>query len=86
MIPRYIGPYEILQRFGKVAYELILPSKFASVHPMFHVSMLKKCISDRESIIPVEGLGLEENIFYEEFPVTIFDTQVKKLRTRRWLS
>ena len=82
MIPRDIVPYEILQRVGKVAYELRLPSEFSSVHPMFHVSMFKKCIGDRESIIPVEGLGLEENIFYEEFPLTIFDTQVKKLRNK----
>ena len=39
--PRYIGPYEILQRVGNVAYELKLPNDFASIYPMFHVSMLK---------------------------------------------
>ena len=49
---------------------------------MFHVSMFKKCIGGRKSIIPVEGLGFEENIFYEEVPVTIIDTQVKKLRNK----
>ena len=47
--PRYVGPYDFLQMVGKVAYELMLPSELASVHPVFHVSMLKKCIGDPES-------------------------------------
>ena len=42
--PHCVGPYEILQRVDKVSYELKLPSELASVHPIFHVSMLKKCI------------------------------------------
>ena len=49
--PRYVGPYEIMQRGGKVAYELRLPSDLSSVHRVFHVSMLKKCIGDPESIL-----------------------------------
>ena len=40
--PRYVDPYEILQNIGKVTYELRFPSELASVHPLFHVSMLKK--------------------------------------------
>ena len=44
--PCYVGPYEILQQVGKVAYELRLPSELASVHPLFHVSILNKCIGD----------------------------------------
>ena len=55
---RYIGPYEILQRVGNVAYELKLPNDLASVHLMFHVSMLKRCLGDPTSILPVEGLGV----------------------------
>ena len=51
LIPHYVGPYEILQRVGNVAYELGLSSELASVHLMFHVSMLKKCIGDPESIL-----------------------------------
>ena len=56
-------PYEIFQRVGKIAYEMKLPSKLASVHPVFHVSMLKKCIGDPESILPIEGLGVKDNSF-----------------------
>ena len=58
----YVGPYEILQRVGEVAYELVLPTELASVHLVFHVSMLKKCLGDPTSIIPLEGLGLDENL------------------------
>ena len=44
--PRYIGPYEVLQRVGNLAYELKLPNNLAYVHPVFHVSMLRKCLTD----------------------------------------
>ena len=47
-----MGPYEILQKVGKVANKLKLPNELASVHPVFHVSMLKKCIADPQSILP----------------------------------
>ena len=55
-----MGPYKILQRICKVAYELKLPSELASVHPVFHVSMLKKCIGDPDSILPIKGLGVKK--------------------------
>ena len=58
----YVGPYLILQRVGKVSYELKLPSELTSVHPVFHVSMLKKCIGDSESIIPIDGLSVKYNL------------------------
>ena len=69
LIPRYVGPYEILQRVGKTAYELKVPSEFTSVHPIFHVSMLKKYIGDSESIVPIEGLGVKDNLSYVEVPI-----------------
>ena len=55
--PRYVGLYEILKRVGEVEYELAFPAELASVHPLFHISMLKKCLGDPASILPVEGLG-----------------------------
>ena len=66
-----MGHYEILQRVCK------LPSELASVHPIFHVSMLRKYMGDPESII--EGIGVEDNLPYEEVPVQILDRQAKKL-------
>ncbi|KAK4724140.1 hypothetical protein R3W88_026919 [Solanum pinnatisectum] len=80
--PRYMGPYQILKRVGKVAYELDLPNELAPVHPMFHVSMLKKCIGDPASIIPLEGLGVDESPSYEEVRVEILDRQVNRLRNK----
>ena len=78
----YVGPYKILQRVWKVAHELKLPSELASVHPIFCVSMLKKCIGDPESTLFIEGLGLKDNLSYEDVPVQILDWQVKKLRNK----
>lgn len=51
---RYVGPYEVLQWVEKVAYELKLPSELASIHSVFHISMLKKCICDIVSILLIK--------------------------------
>ena len=79
---RYVGPYEILQMVGQVAYNLKLPKKWTFVYPIFHVSMLKKCIGDPESILPIEGLGVKDNMSYEDALVQILNRQVKKLRNK----
>ena len=80
--PRYVCPYQILRCVGKVAYELDLPNELATVHPIFHVSMLKKCVGDPTTIVPLEGLGVDESLSYEEFPVEILNRQVKRLRNK----
>ncbi|WMV30310.1 hypothetical protein MTR67_023695 [Solanum verrucosum] len=80
--PRFVGPYQILRRVGKVAYELDLLNEWASVHPIFHVYMLKKCVGDLTSVVPLEGLGVDENLSNEEVMVEILDRQVKKLRNK----
>ncbi|KAH0709204.1 hypothetical protein KY284_010631 [Solanum tuberosum] len=79
---RYVGPYEILKNVVKVAYDLKFPIELAPVHPVFHISMLNKCIGDPVSILPLEGLGVNGNLSYEEVPVEILDRQVKKLRNK----
>ncbi|WMV14970.1 hypothetical protein MTR67_008355 [Solanum verrucosum] len=80
--PRYIGPYLIVKRISNVAYELELPQELATVHPVFHISMLKKCMRDPSLIIPTENVGIKDNLSYEEIPVQILDHQVRKLRTK----
>ena len=80
--PRFVGPYRILKRVGKVAYELELPQEMELVHPVFHVSMLRKCLGDPTSIIPLDEVIIEDNLTYEEVPVDIFDRQVKRLRNK----
>ena len=44
--------------------------------------MFKMCIVDPESTFPVEGLGVKDNLFYEEVQVQILDRKVKKLRNK----
>ncbi|WMV34138.1 hypothetical protein MTR67_027523 [Solanum verrucosum] len=80
--PRYIGPYRIAKRIGNVSYELELPQELAVVHPVFHISMLKKCISDPSLILPTESIRIKDNLSYEEIPVQILDRQIRKLRTK----
>ncbi|KAK4707065.1 hypothetical protein R3W88_033363 [Solanum pinnatisectum] len=77
--PHFEGQYQIVRYVGKVAYELDLPNELASVHPIFHVSIFKKCVGDPTSIVPLEGLEVKENLSYEEVPIEILDRQVKKL-------
>ncbi|KAF3633574.1 hypothetical protein FXO37_26962 [Capsicum annuum] len=79
--PHYIGPYYILRRIGGVAYELNLPASLASVHSVFHVSILKKCIGDHSLVFPIEEINVKDFLSYEEEPIAILDPQVRKLRS-----
>ncbi|KAH0733004.1 hypothetical protein KY289_004192 [Solanum tuberosum] len=80
--PRYIGLYRISKMIGNVAYELELPQELAAVHPVFHISMLRKCIGDPSLIIPTEDIGIKDSLAYEEILIQILDRQVRKLRTK----
>jgi hypothetical protein len=44
LAPRFIGPLNILEKRGEVAYQLELLSQLSDVHDVFHVSQLKKCL------------------------------------------
>ncbi|WMV36766.1 hypothetical protein MTR67_030151 [Solanum verrucosum] len=80
--PRYVGPYWILKRIGKVAYELELPADLAAVLPVFHISLLKKCVGDPTSIVPLESMAVKDSLYYEDIPVEILDRQVRILRNK----
>ncbi|WMV50992.1 hypothetical protein MTR67_044377 [Solanum verrucosum] len=77
-----MGQFQLLRHVGKVAYELELLNYLASVHPMFHVSLLKKCVGDPTSIVPLESLGIQDKLSYEEVSVEILDRKVRKLRNK----
>ena len=62
--PRYIGPYRISKRVGNVDYEVELPQDLVVVHPVVHISMLKKCLGDLEFIVPTENIGIKDNQSY----------------------
>ncbi|XP_060182274.1 uncharacterized protein LOC132611935 [Lycium barbarum] len=82
LIPRFIGPFEILRRVGEVAYELALPPGLSGVHLVFHVSMLKKYQSDGSYIIRWDSVLFDQNLSYEEEPIAILDREVRKLRSK----
>ncbi|XP_019262409.1 PREDICTED: uncharacterized protein LOC109240232 [Nicotiana attenuata] len=82
LIPRYIGPYRVMSKVGQVAYELDLPPDMESVHPVFHVSMLRKCIEDPSRIVSVDDVQVTEQLSYEETPIVILDRQVRRLGTK----
>ncbi|XP_070045346.1 uncharacterized protein [Nicotiana tomentosiformis] len=63
-------------RVGQVAYRLELPQEMSLVHPVFHVSMLKKVVGDPSLIVPVETIKANEELTYDEIPVTILDRKV----------
>ncbi|XP_070029302.1 uncharacterized protein [Nicotiana sylvestris] len=66
----------------EVAYELELPSKLEFVHPVFHVSMLRKFIGDPSQVVPIKDVQVTEDLPYEKVLVAILDRQVRKLRTK----
>ena len=69
--PRYVGPFEILERVGSVAYRVALPPTLSRLHNVFHVSMLRRYVTDPSHILSYEPLQVKETLSYEEVPVQI---------------
>ncbi|KAJ9544243.1 hypothetical protein OSB04_023950 [Centaurea solstitialis] len=80
--PRYIGPFTVLARVGKVAYRLELPAVLGQIHSTFHVSQLRKCLADETAHIPLDDIQVDESLNYVERPVAVLDRKVKRLRNR----
>ena len=81
--PRYVGPFEILERVGNVAYRLALPPKLDRVHDVFHVSQLRKYQRDPSHVIDWGDIGVEEDASLVELPVRILDRREKILRGKK---
>jgi hypothetical protein len=77
---RYVGPFEILEVCGPVAYRLQLPPQLGAIHNIFHVSQLKKCIKIPTEVINFQTIKIEPDLSYTEHPIRILDTKERSTR------
>jgi hypothetical protein len=82
--PRYIGPYLITARVGSLAYRLQLPESMAGVHPVFHVSMLRKYIRDPELKIEADPIIIQQDLTIDAQPVCVMRNRTIKYVNILW--
>ena len=80
--PRFVVPFEVLERMGKVAYRLALSPSLSGVHNVFHVSMLRKYIPNPSHVVDYKPLKLRDDLTYEEQPIKIVDKKEQELKRR----
>ena len=81
--PRFIGPYDVIEKVGPVAHRLALPPELENIHNVFHVSMLWRYQSDPSHVVSSEKIELRPDLTYEEEPVEILARELKELRNKR---
>ena len=82
LAPRYVGPFRILVRRGAVAYQLELPQSLSTIHDVFHVSQLKKCLRVPMEATNYEDLNIQHILSYKEHPIRILDRAERKTRNK----
>jgi hypothetical protein len=80
LAPRFVGPFKVIEKVGKVAYRLELPAELEYVHPVFHVSNLRKCLADETLQVPLGELQINKTLNFVERPVEIMDRTIKQRR------
>ncbi|GJZ11106.1 putative reverse transcriptase domain-containing protein [Tanacetum coccineum] len=83
LISRYIGPFKVLAKVGTVSYRLEIPQQLSKVHDTFHVSNLKKCLSDESLVILLDEVQIDDKLHFVEEPIKIMDREVKRLNQSR---
>jgi hypothetical protein len=78
--PRYIGPFEIIEVCGPIAYRLQLPPQLAAIHDIFHISQLRKCVKVPTEIIDSQTIEIESDLTYTEHPIRVLDTKERSTR------
>ena len=82
LAPRYVGPFEVIQRIREVAYKLALPPQLSLVHDVFHISMLRRYHPDPGHVIQWQEVEVVEYATYKERPIQILDRKELVLRTK----
>ena len=82
LAPRYIGPFEILERVGTDAYRLVLPSSLSGVHEVFHASMIQKYTPDPAHVVDWRGIVVDTYGTFEEGSVCIMDSRDQVFRRK----
>nr|GEZ82433.1 putative reverse transcriptase domain-containing protein [Tanacetum cinerariifolium] len=77
---RYVGPFKVLAKVGKVAYRLELPQELSKVHHTFHMYNMKKCYVDEPLAMPLEGIHVDDKLQFVEEPVEIMEREIKRLK------
>ncbi|GJT83882.1 putative reverse transcriptase domain-containing protein [Tanacetum coccineum] len=83
LAPRFVGPFEIIERIGPVAYRLDLLEELNGVHDTFHVSNLKKCLADRRLRVPLDEIRVDVKLNFVEEPMEILEREFRKLKRSR---
>ncbi|GKC82389.1 hypothetical protein Tco_1138106, partial [Tanacetum coccineum] len=83
LAPRFVGPFEITEKVGSVAYRLDLPEELNGVHDTFHVSNLKKCLVDLTLQVPLDEIRVDDKLNFMEEPMQILEREFKKLKRSR---
>ncbi|GJX50596.1 hypothetical protein Tco_0277441 [Tanacetum coccineum] len=83
LTPRFVGPFEIIEKVGPVAYRLDFPEELDGVHDTFHVSNLKKCLADPTLQMPLDEIQVDAKLNFVEEPVDILEREFKKLKRSR---
>ncbi|MCI49655.1 hypothetical protein A2U01_0070899, partial [Trifolium medium] len=79
---RFIGPYQILERTGKVAYRITLPPSLSNLHDVFHVSQWRKYVADPSHVIEADDVQVRDNLTVETIPLRIEGREAKMLRNK----
>ncbi|KAJ9539430.1 hypothetical protein OSB04_032163 [Centaurea solstitialis] len=80
--PRFIGPFKVVARVGKVAYRLELPPELSQIHDTFHVSQLRKCLADDTAHVPIDDIQVDERLNYIERPIAVLERKIRTLRNK----
>ncbi|GJV11276.1 putative reverse transcriptase domain-containing protein [Tanacetum coccineum] len=83
LAPRLVGPFEIVEKVGPMAYRLDFPEELNGVHDTFHVSNLKKCLADPTLQVPLDEIQVDAKLNFMEEPVEILEREFKKLNWSR---